>query len=100
VRAAAALLRASHSWYSVATRTVAVTGFEASVDLAVGSGEAVPAALAQLPHREFTWVDGDDVAFAYVGAGVTQARLDAALLAFAAAQHVPLRRVRVSRLSL
>ena len=100
VRAAAASLRASRPWYAVGTRTVVVTGFQASVDLPVGNGDAVPAALAQLPHREFTWVDGDDVAFAYVGVGVTQRRLDAALRAFAAAQHVSLRRVHVSRLSL
>jgi len=70
------------------------------VDRAVGSGDAVPAALAQLPQREFTWVEGDDVAFGYVGTGVTQARLDAALRAFAAAQHVSLRRVHVTRLPL
>jgi hypothetical protein len=100
VRAAAASLRASRPWYRVTTRTVTVTAFEASVDRAVGNGDAVPAALAQLPRREFTWVEGDDVAFGYVGTGVTQARLDAALRAFAAAQHVPLRGVHVSRLPL
>jgi len=101
-RAAVARLHATRPWYRLRTVTVAVTAFELGLrdPGSTGSPEAVPAALARLPHQEFFWADGDEFALGYAGTGVTQAGLDAAVAAFAAAQRVPLAGVRLVPLPL
>jgi hypothetical protein len=77
---------------------IPMVGFALLADLPSGNGNAVPAALAELPHGGFTLAEGDDVSLSYVGQGVTQAQLDAAVTAFARALSVPTSRVSVSRL--
>jgi hypothetical protein len=95
-RAAAAALVAARPWYRLRTSSVAVTAFTFVAALDHGNGDAVPAGLAQLPSTDFTIADGDDVSLTYVGQGVTQSRLDAALAAFAGALHIPVAQVKVS----
>lgn len=95
-RKAAARLAAAKPWYRVRTTTVPVVAFTFLADLPEGNGDAVPAALAKLPRGDFFIAEGDDVSLTYVGQGVTQAQLDAALAAFAGALKVPTAKVAVT----
>jgi hypothetical protein len=83
--AAARKLVADRPWYHIRTARVPLTGFGLLADLPTGNDRAVPAALAKLPKGPFTFAEGDDLSLSYVGRGVTQAQLDAAVGAFAAA---------------
>jgi hypothetical protein len=98
MRAAATRLQQARPWYRLTVSDVPLIGFALLADLPAGSGNAVPAALAKLPHGGFTFADGDDVSLNYVGEGVTQTQLDAAVAAFAGALGVPGGRVSVSPL--
>lgn len=96
-RAAARRLVASRPWYRVRVTPVPVVAFTLEADLEVGRGAPVEAALAELPHRDFTYAEGDDTWLVYVGQGVTQAQLDAARAAFAHALGITIDRVSVGR---
>jgi len=98
-RAAAARLVAGRPWYRVQVRSVPVVAFTFLAGIAHGNGDAVPAGLAQLPTGDFTIADGDDVSLTYVGQGVTQTQLDAALAAFARALHLSPSQVKVTPIS-
>ncbi len=98
-RAAAARLVAARPWYRVRVDPVPVTAFTFLAGVANGNGDAVPAALAELPAGDFRIAEGDDVSLTYVGQGVTQAQLDAALGAFARALHLSPGRVKVTPIS-
>ena len=98
IREAVSRLHRSRPWYRMTVSQVPLVGFALLADLPTGNGNAVPAALAELPHGEFTFAEGDDVSLSYVGRGVTQAELDAAVAAFARALALPEGRVSVSRL--
>ena len=98
-RAAAARLVAGRPWYRVQVRAVPVVAFTFLAAIAHGNGDAVPAGLAELPTGDFTIADGDDVSLTYVGQGVTQAQLDAALGAFARALHLSPSQVKVTPIS-
>jgi len=67
---------------------VPLVGFSLVADLPEGNDRAVPAALAKLPGDGFTFAEGDDLSLSYVGQGVTQAQLEAAVSAFAKALGV------------
>lgn len=97
-RRAAAALVADKPWYRVTVRAVPVVAFTLEADLEVGRGEPFAAAYRHLPHRGFTYVEGDDVWMAYVGTGVTQTQLDAARAAFAAELRISADRVTVAPL--
>lgn len=86
--AAAKRLVADRPWYLVRVSRVPLVGFSLGADLPRGNDRAFPAALAQLPKGQFTFAEGDDLSISYVGAGVTQAQLDAAVTAFASALGV------------
>jgi hypothetical protein len=96
-RAARALVKAK-PWYRVTVQHQTLTGFSLLADLPSGNDKAVPAALAKLPTGPSVFFEGDDVALTYSGPGVTQARLDAAVRAFAAALGVPPGEITVSPL--
>jgi hypothetical protein len=98
MRAEVARLHKSRPWYRLTVSDVPLIGFGLLADLPNGNGEAVPAALAKLPRGGFTFADGDDVSLNYVGKGVTQAQLDAAVAAFAGALGVSADRVAISPL--
>jgi hypothetical protein len=98
MRAAATKLHQARPWYRLTVSDVSLTGFALLADLPSGNGNAVPAALAKLPRGGFRFADGDDVSLNYVGEGVTQAQLDAAVAAFAGALGVSADRVTVSPL--
>ena len=86
-------------WYRISVIRVPLVGFGLLVKLPAGNDQAVPAALAALPTGSFTFTDGDDVSLNYVGQGVTQAQLDAAVAAFAKALDVPVSAVEVTPLT-
>jgi hypothetical protein len=98
-QAAARRLVEDRPWYRVRTSTVRLVGFGLVVDLPEGNDRAVPAALAQLPTGPFTFTEGDDLSLNYVGAGVTQTQLDAAVAAFARALGVDVSKVEVAPLA-
>jgi hypothetical protein len=98
IRAAVARLHATRPWYQMTVTDVPLVGFTLLADLPTGNGEAVPAALAKLPHGGLTFAEGDDVSLSYVGQGVSQAQLDDAVAAFAAALGVPQSKVSVGPL--
>jgi hypothetical protein len=98
MRAAATRLHRSRPWYRLTVSNVPLIGFALLADLPSGNGNAVPAALAKLPRGGFTFAEGDDVSLNYVGEGVTQGQLDAAVAAFAGALGVSANRVTVSPL--
>jgi hypothetical protein len=98
VRAAVARLHDARPWYRMTVTDVPLVGFSLLADLPTGNGEAVPAALAKLPHGGLTFAEGDDVSLSYVGQGVSQAQLDSAVAAFAAALGIPQSKVSVSPL--
>jgi len=93
-----ALVR-SRPWYGVRVTRVPLVGFSLVADLPTGNDRAVPAAVAQLPGGAAAFYEGDDVSLSYAGPGVTQARLDAAVSAFAAALGIPTSRVTVTPLA-
>jgi hypothetical protein len=86
-------------WYRIKVARVPLVGFGLLADLPSGNDRAVPAALAELPSGPFTFADGDDASLNYVGEGVSQARLDAAVAAFAEALGVPATAVEVTPLA-
>jgi hypothetical protein len=89
VRAALVPLERSRPWYRITVSDVPLVGFTLLADLpGGGNGDAVPAALAKLPTGEFTFTEGDDVSLSYVGPGVTQTQLRAAVTAFAGALRI------------
>jgi hypothetical protein len=98
VKAAADKLARSRPWYRINVTPVPMVGFTLVADLKQGNDKAVPAALAQLPAGPQVFVDGDDVSLSYAGPGVSQARLDAAVAAFAGALGVPTEKIKVSAL--
>jgi hypothetical protein len=97
--AAAHALFQDRPWYRISVSRVTLVGFGLLAKLPAGNDQAVPAALAALPHGQFTFADGDDVSLNYVGQGVTQAELDAAVTAFARALGVPVSAVEVTPLA-
>lgn len=86
-------------WYRIKVARVPLVGFGLLADLPSGNDRAVPAALAELPSGPFTFIEGDDASLSYVGAGVTQAQLDAAVAAFADALGIPATAVEVTPLA-
>jgi hypothetical protein len=96
---AARALVASRPWYRVSVDRVPLVAFTLVADLPAGNDRAVPAALAKLPAGPAVFFEGDDVSLTYAGPGVSQARLDAAVAAFAAALHVPTSKVAISPLA-
>ena len=98
IRAAVERLHASRPWYQMTVTDVPLVGFTLLADLPNGNGDAVPAALAKLPHGGLTFAEGDDVSLSYVGQGVTQAQLDSAVAAFAGALRIPQSKVSVGPL--
>ena len=93
-----ALVR-SRPWYQVRVTRVPLVGFSLVADLPSGNDRAVPSAVAQLPGGAAAFYEGDDVSLSYAGPGVTQARLDAAVSAFATALGIPASRVTVTPLA-
>jgi len=96
--AAKALVR-SRPWYRVTVDQVPMVGFSLVADLPTGNDRAVPAAVAVLPTGPAVFYEGDDVSLMYAGPGVTQARLDAAVSAFAGALHIPTSKVLITTLT-
>jgi hypothetical protein len=97
--AAVRALVADRPWYWVQVTRVPLVGFSLGADLPSGNDRAAPAALAQLPEGDFTFAEGDDLSLSYVGRGVTQAQLDAAVAAFAAALGIGADKVEVTPLA-
>lgn len=97
--AAVRQLVADRPWYRMQVTRVPLVGFSLAADLPSGNDRAVPAALAHLPEGDFTFAEGDDLSLSYVGRGVTQAQLDAAVAAFAAALGIGADKVEVTPLA-
>jgi hypothetical protein len=98
VRSAVSALQKSRPWYKITTTNVPLVGFSLLADLPSGNDAAVPAALAELPSGPLVLQQGDDVSLEYAGPGVTQAQMDAARRAFAAALKVSSSSVAVAGL--
>jgi hypothetical protein len=97
--AAALALGRDRPGYRGQTARVRLVGFSFVADLPAGNDQAVPAALAQLPLDPYTFTEGDDLSLSYVGLGVTQGQLDAAVTAFARKLGVPVTAVEVTPLA-
>jgi len=93
--AAARSLVHDRPWYLVGVHPIRLVGFTMLADLPSGNGRAYPAAVAALPKGPLTLSNGDDVSVDYVGEGVTQAQLRAAVTAFAGALGIPTSKVSV-----
>jgi len=98
-QAAAKALVRDRPWYRVTVEQIPMVGFSLVADLPTGNDRAVPAALAVLPTGPAVFFEGDDVALMYAGPGVTQARLDAAVSAFASALGIPTSKVSITPLA-
>ena len=102
VRSAVRALVASRPWYRIKVTNVPLVGFSLlgpeSLDGASGLGDAPGDALAQLPSGEFSFPEGDQISLSYVGRGVTQAQLQAAVAAFAKALKISADQVKVGPL--
>ncbi|MDQ1289025.1 MAG: hypothetical protein QG622_2591, partial [Actinomycetota bacterium] len=97
--AAARALVADRPWYQVRVTHLPLVGFSLGADLPSGTEKAAQAALSTLPRSAFTFSENDDLSLSYVGQGVTQADLDAAVAAFAARLRISTDKVEVTPLT-